>query len=40
MKGCQWGGGGWRMGDKVQEIRNINGRHRIDMGRLRMVWEM
>ena len=28
MEGFQWGGGGWRMGDKVQEIRNINGRHK------------
>ena len=31
---------GWRMGEKVQGIRSINGRHKIDRGRLRIVWEM
>ena len=35
--------GGWeggRMGEKVQGIRSINGRYKIDRGRLRKVWEM
>ena len=27
-------------GEKVQGIRNINGRWKIDRGRLRIVWEM
>ena len=27
-------------GRKVQGIRNINGRYKIDRGRLRIVWEM
>ena len=27
------------MGEKVQGIRNINGRYKIDRGRLRIVWE-
>ena len=26
MEGYQWGGGGWRMGEKMKEIRSINGR--------------
>ena len=31
-------GRGWgRMGEKIQGIRNINGRYKIDRGRLRMV---
>ena len=35
----------WRVisrenGGKVQGIRSINGRHKIDRGRLRIVWEM
>ena len=29
-----------RMGEKVQGIRNIIGRHKIDRGRLSIVWEM
>ena len=29
-----------RMEEKVQGIRTINGRYKIDRGRLRMVWEM
>ena len=37
MEGYQWGGGGWRMGEKVQGIRSINGRYKIDKGRLRIV---
>ena len=28
------------MGGKVQGIRSINGRYKIDRGRLRIVWEM
>ena len=40
MEGYQWGGGGGRMGDKVQGIRSINCRYKIDRGRLRIVWEM
>ena len=28
------------MGGKVQEIRSIIVRHKIDRGRLRIVWEM
>ena len=27
-------------GEKVQGIRSINGRYKIDRGRLRIVWEM
>ena len=41
MEGYQWGsrrGGEW--GEKVQGIRSINGRYKIDRGRLRIVWEM
>ena len=37
MEGYQWGGGGKRMGEKVQGIRSIIGRHKIDRGRLRIV---
>ena len=37
MEDYQWGGGGERMGEKVQGIRSINGRHKIDRGRLRIV---
>ena len=28
------------MGEKVQGIRSINGRQKIDRGRVRIVWEM
>ena len=28
------------MGKKVQGIKNIKGRYKIDRGRLRIVWEM
>ena len=28
------------MGEKVQGIRNINSRYKIDRGRLRITWEM
>ena len=34
------GGGKGRMGEKVQELRSINGRYKIDRGRLRIVWDM
>ena len=34
MEGYQWGGG---TGEKVQGIRSIIGRHKIDRGRLRTV---
>ena len=29
MEGYQWGGGGGRIGEKVQRIRGINGRQKI-----------
>ena len=35
MEGYQWAGG--RMGEKVQGIRSINCRYKIDWGRLRIV---
>ena len=38
MKGYQRGGGG--MEEKVQGIKSINGRYKIDRGRLRIIWEM
>ena len=34
------GTGKERMGEKVQGISSINGRYKIDRGRLRIVWEM
>ena len=37
MEGYQQGGGGRRIGEKVQGIRSINGRYKIDRGRLRIV---
>ena len=36
-EGCQQGWGGGRMGGKVQGIRSINCRYKIDRGRLRIV---
>ena len=33
------GRGRGRMGEKVQGIRSINGRHKIDRRKLRIVWE-
>ena len=39
MEGYQWGGEGVRMGEKVQGIRSINGRYKIDR-RLRIAWEI
>ena len=42
MEGYQQGGrgGGGRMGEKVQGIRSINGRYKVDRGKVRIVWEM
>ena len=40
MEGSQWGGEGGRMGEKVQGMRSINGRYKINRGRLRIIWEM
>ena len=37
MEGYQWGRGGRRMGEKVQGIRRINGRHKMDGKRSKMV---
>ena len=37
MEGYQWEGGKGRMGEKVQEIRSINGRYNIDREMLRMI---
>ena len=37
MEGYQWRGGGERMGEKVQGIRSINGRYKIDRRRLRII---
>ena len=33
MEGYQQGAGGGRMGEKVQGIRSIVGKHKIDWGR-------
>ena len=38
MEGYQWGGGLGRMGEKVQGIRSIIGRHKPNRGRVR-GWE-
>ena len=40
MKDYQWGRGKQGMGEKVQGIRSLIGRYRIDRGKLRIVWEM
>ena len=32
MEGYQWGGRGERLGKKVQGVRSVNGRHKIDRG--------
>ena len=42
MEGYQWGGGGGEESGrwKVQRIRSINGRYRIDREKLRIVYEM
>ena len=39
MEGYQWGGGGREWG-KMEGIRSINGKYKIDRGRLRIVQEM
>ena len=40
MQGYQCRRRGGRMEEKVQGISSINGRYKIDKGRLRTVWEM
>ena len=40
MEGYQWGGGRGIMRIKIQGISSINGRYKIDRGRLIIVWEM
>ena len=40
MEDYQQGGGGGRMGIKVQGISSIHGRYSIDRGRLRIVQAM
>ena len=40
MEGYQQRGGKGRMKEKVQGISSLNGRYKIDRGRLRIVWEM
>ena len=40
MEGYQLGGGRERMGKKVQGLRSIIGRYKIDREILRTVWEM
>ena len=40
MESYQQEGGKGRMREKVQGIRGINCRYRIDRERLRIVWEM
>ena len=37
MEGYQWGMEGKRIWEKVQGISSINGRHKIDRGRVRIV---
>ena len=40
MEGYQQGSGRRKEGEKVQGMRSINGRYKIDRGRLRIVEEM
>ena len=40
MEGYQWEEGQGRIGEIVQGIRSINGKYKIDRGRLRIAWEM
>ena len=40
IQGYQWGGEVGRMGEKIQRIRSINGKYKIDRGMLKVVWEM
>ena len=37
MESYQWGGGEGRVGEKVQGIRNMNGKYKIDRERLIIV---
>ena len=37
MEDYHWGGRGGRMGEKVQGIRSINGKYKIDKGTLIIV---
>ena len=37
MECYQWGAEGGRVGEKIQGIRTIIGRYKIDRGRLRIV---
>ena len=37
MEGYQWGGEGGRMREKVQGIKSILGRYKIDRWRIRIV---
>ena len=40
MERYQQGSGKRRGGEKVQGVSSINGREKIDRGRVRIVWEM
>ena len=40
MESYQWGGEGGQWRKKLQGIRSINGRYKIDRRKLRIVWEM
>ena len=40
MEGYWWGWGAERRREKVQGMRNITSRYKIDRGRLRIIWEM
>ena len=40
MEGYQWGRERRVKGEKTQGIRSINGRNKIDRGKLRIVQEM
>ena len=40
MQGHQWRVGGGEWGEKAQGIRSVTSRHKIDRGRLRIIWEM
>ena len=40
MDGFQQGRGWESMGEKVQGIRSINSRYKVDRGRLRIIWEV
>ena len=40
MQGYQLEGGKRRMGEKVEGMRSIIGRYKLDRGRLRTVWEI